>query len=69
MTSAYASPVWANGNIYFIDRRGLCSVINEGSEFKVIAQNKLDDNFDASPAIVGNELLLRGFKSLYCISE
>jgi len=44
-------------------------VIKEGPEFEVIAQNKLDDNFDASPVIVGNELLLRGIKSLYCISE
>lgn len=69
MGAAYASPVEANGNIYIIDRRGTCSVIKEGTEFEVIAQNKLDDNFDASPAIVGNDLLLRGYKSLYCISE
>ncbi|NOU17513.1 MAG: PQQ-binding-like beta-propeller repeat protein [Bacteroidales bacterium] len=69
LAGVYASPVWANGNIYIIDRRGTCSVIKDGAEFKVIAKNKLDDNFDASPAIVGNELLLRGFKSLYCISK
>ncbi len=69
MTSVFTSPVWANGNIYIIDDKGACSVIKEGSEFKVIALNKLNDKFEASPAIVGNELLLRGFKSLYCISE
>jgi hypothetical protein len=69
MTSIYASPVWANGCVYIIDRQGICSVIKDGTEFKVIAHNKLDDNFDASPVIVGNELLLRGYKSLYCISE
>ncbi|MFC2086342.1 PQQ-binding-like beta-propeller repeat protein [Bacteroidota bacterium] len=66
---AYASPVSANGNIYILDRKGNSAVIKEGPEFEVIATNKLDDNFDASPAIVGNDLLLRGFKSLYCISE
>ncbi|MFC2104447.1 PQQ-binding-like beta-propeller repeat protein [Bacteroidota bacterium] len=65
----YASPVWANGNIYIIDRQGTCAVIKEGKKFEVIVKNKLDDNFDASPAVVGNELFLRGFKSLYCISE
>jgi outer membrane protein assembly factor BamB len=65
----YASPVLANGNIYVIDRKGRTSVIKEGIVFKIIAQNKLDDNFDASPAIAGNELFLRGYKSLYCISE
>jgi outer membrane protein assembly factor BamB len=69
MKSAYASPVAANGNIYIIDRNGTCSVIKEGTELKVIAQNSLDDKFDASPAIAGNILILRGFKSLYCIAE
>jgi len=29
----------------------------------------LDDRFDASPAIVDNELVLRGLKYLYCIAE
>jgi len=69
MSNVYASPVYANGNVYIIDRKGICSVIKEGPEFEILAQNKLDDNFDASPAIVGNEILLRGIKSLYCISE
>jgi outer membrane protein assembly factor BamB len=69
MKSAYASPVAANGNIYMIDREGTCAVLKEGAEFNVIAQNKLSDRFDASPAIVGKDLILRGFKSVYCISE
>ena len=34
-----------------------------------LAQNKLDDGFNASPALVDNELYLRGYKNLYCISE
>ena len=69
MVGTYVSPVWANGNIYMLDRSGTCAVIKEGTEFEVITLNKLDDNFDASPAIVGNDLLLRGYESLYCISE
>ena len=69
MKSAYASPVCANGFIYIVDRKGNCSVVREGTEFEAIARNTLDDRFDASPAIAGNELFLRGLKSLYCISE
>lgn len=69
MVDAFASPVLANGKIYMMDRRGTCAIFKEGTEFEVIAQNKLDDNFDASPAIVGNDLLLRGHESLYCISK
>jgi hypothetical protein len=29
----------------------------------------LDDGFDVSPAVAGNDLLLRGHKWLYCIGE
>ena len=32
MKAIYASPIWANGNIYIIDRKGTCSVIKEGIE-------------------------------------
>jgi hypothetical protein len=35
----------------------------------VIAKNKLDDGFDASPALVDNEILLRGYQFLYNIAE
>ena len=69
MKSVYASPVYANGYIYVVDRKGNCSVIKEGTEFEVVFKNKLEDKFDASPAIVGNELFLRGLQYLYCISE
>jgi hypothetical protein len=35
----------------------------------VLAKNRLDDGFDASPALVGNELFLRGREFLYCLGE
>ena len=37
--------------------------------FEVLAQNTLEDDFDASPAIAGDELYLRGHRSLYCIAQ
>ncbi len=64
----YASPVAADGKIYFVGREGNTVVIKHGSEFKVLASNKLDDGFDASPALAGNEIFLRGRKHLYCIA-
>jgi outer membrane protein assembly factor BamB len=69
MKGVYASPVAANGIVYVLGRRGLCYALQDGTEFKVISKNQLDDNFDASPAIVGNELYLRGLNNLYCIAE
>ena len=66
---AYASPVGANGRVYIPGRNGVTMVIKHGPKFEVLAENSLDDGFDASPAIAGNELYLRGRKNLYCISE
>jgi hypothetical protein len=44
-------------------------VIKHGPVFEVLAKNKLDDNFSASPAIVGSALYLRGYKNLYCVEK
>jgi outer membrane protein assembly factor BamB len=65
----YASPVAAAGRIYVVGRNGGAVVLREGDTFDVLATNKLDDGFDSSPAIVGNELFLRGKEWLYCIAE
>ena len=65
----YASPVGAAGRVYVTGKGGLTFVIKHGTEFKVLARNKLDDRFPASAAVVDNELLLRGEKSLYCIAN
>ena len=66
----YASPVGAAGRVYFLARSGDAAVIDAtASEVQVLAENHLDDTFDASPAIVGKELYLRGEKNLYCIAE
>jgi hypothetical protein len=34
-----------------------------------LATNRLDDGFDASPVVVGLQLLLRGQRYLYCLEE
>ena len=68
MTDVYASPVGAAGRVYVFGRDGVGTVLAHGPEFKVLAQSKLDDGFDASPAIVGNEMYIRGRNHLYRIS-
>jgi outer membrane protein assembly factor BamB len=66
-TSLYGSPVAAAGRIYLVDRNGAAVVLKQGEKLEVLAANRLDDQFDASPAIAGKQLFLRGQKSLYCI--
>src|SRR5690606_29776289 len=65
----YASPVGAAGRVYLTSRDGASLVIKQGDTFEVLAQNKLDEEFDASPAIVGKEMYLRGKRYLYCLAE
>ncbi len=65
----YSSPVGADGRVYVTDREGATVVLERGPEFKVLGTNKLDDGFDASPAIVDKEIYLRGRHHLYRISE
>jgi outer membrane protein assembly factor BamB len=69
MKGVYASPIGVNGLVYVLGRNGMCYVIKDGEGFNVVSKNHLDDNFDASPAVIGNNLYLRGLKSLYCIAE
>ena len=62
-----ASPVAARGRVYITGRDGTTIVIKHGPTFEVLARNTLDDGFDASPALVGNEIYLRGYTYLYAI--
>jgi outer membrane protein assembly factor BamB len=67
--NVFASPVGAAGRVYIVGQEGTTVVLKQGPSFEVLAQNKLDDGFNASPALVDGEIYLRGFKSLYCIAE
>lgn len=69
MGEVYASPAAAKDRVYFIGHKGTMYVIKHGSKFEVLAKNQLDDTFNASPAIVGSDIYLRGYKYLYCITR
>src|SRR2546421_2874992 len=64
-----ASPVCAEGRIYFFSEEGKTTVVEVGREFKKLAENKLDDGFMASPAIAGKAFFLRTRKHLYRIEN
>lgn len=66
----YASPVTAAGRVYITGRGGTTVVVDAtADDVHVLAENELEDTIDASPALVGNEIFIRGEKSLYCIAE
>ncbi|MEM6673518.1 MAG: PQQ-binding-like beta-propeller repeat protein [Planctomycetota bacterium] len=65
----YASLVAAGGHVYITGRDGVFELVRAGEAFESVAVNRLDDRFDATPAIVGDRLLLRGHDHLYCIAR
>jgi outer membrane protein assembly factor BamB len=65
----YASPVGASGRVYLAGRNGTSVVLKHSDHFEILATNKLQEKFDASPAVVGKELFLRGHEYLYCLAE
>ena len=67
--NVFASPVGAAGRVYIAGRDGTTVVLKHGATFDVLAENTLDDGFDASPAVVGRELYLRGYRYLYRVSQ
>jgi hypothetical protein len=50
------------------DLEGKTAVVSRGDRPKMLALNRLDDEFAASAAIVGRDLFLRGKRHLYCIA-
>jgi outer membrane protein assembly factor BamB len=65
----YASLVATPDRIYVLGREGKCAVVKPGTKLEILATNKLDDRTDASIAVVGKELFIRGRENLYCIAE
>ncbi len=68
ITNIFSSPTGNRDKIY-VAATNVVNVVKAGPEFSILAKNTLDDTFEASPIIVGNDLFLRGAKYLYCISE
>jgi outer membrane protein assembly factor BamB len=66
----YASPVGADGRIYVTSRDGVTQVMSHGERVpRMLAVNRLDDRLNASAALAGRELFLRGERYLYCIAK
>ena len=64
-----ASPLYAEGHIYFQSEEGLTTVINPGTTFNKVAENQLDGRTFASIATVGKTMFLRTETHLYRIEK
>ena len=66
--TAFTTSPWAyNGKLFCLSEEGLTFVVNTTEEFKLSHVNELDDMAQASPALVGERLLIRTEHRLYSI--
>jgi outer membrane protein assembly factor BamB len=64
-----ASPVTAEGRVYFFDDDGKCWVVKAQDTYEVVAVNELGEEVYGSPAISGGQLFVRGARQLHCIGQ
>ena len=64
-----ASPLYADGRIYYFNQTGTSVVLKPSRTYEVLATNKLDAGFMASPAVFGKAFILRTKTHLYRIEE
>jgi hypothetical protein len=64
-----ASPLYADGRIYFLSEEGESVVIEPGKEFKRLATNQLDGQTLASMAVSGGSIFVRSQTHLYRLSK
>jgi len=65
-----ASPIAAEGRVYFTNTEGLTTVVAaDRPEFAKLAENQLADETLASPAVAAGKIYLRGKARLYCVGK
>jgi outer membrane protein assembly factor BamB len=64
-----ASPIYADGRIYFLSEEGESVVILPGKQFKAVAQNQLDGQTLASMAVSNGSIFVRSLTHLYRLSN
>ncbi|HOC54634.1 MAG TPA: PQQ-binding-like beta-propeller repeat protein [Verrucomicrobiota bacterium] len=63
----HASLVSAGGHVYFLNDKGVTTVVQPGPQFRRVAENSIGEKCFASPAISRRHLFLRGERRLFCI--
>jgi outer membrane protein assembly factor BamB len=65
----FASPVAADGNVYFVSQTGETVVVRAGRKPAILARNDLGERLVASPAISGGLIFLRSDARLFAIGR
>lgn len=64
-----ASPVLADGKLYVTSEVGVITVLRASSEYEQLAENDMQSDGHATPAIAAGQIYLRMGDGLYCIGS
>ncbi|HLY18809.1 MAG TPA: PQQ-binding-like beta-propeller repeat protein [Bryobacteraceae bacterium] len=62
----YASPVAADGKIFFVGNSGVVTILKAGPEQEILSVGQLNDDCFATPAIADGRVYIRTRGMLYC---
>ena len=65
----WGSPLISRGRLYFFSKEGAALVVAAEDKYRLIAESHFPEGFNASPAVVQDSLIVRGYKHLYRISD
>ena len=65
----YASPLIAGGHLYAAREDGMVFVLSLSDKFEILSQIDMKDRIIASPIAIGDRLLIRTSKYLFCIGS
>ena len=65
----YASPVAADGRVYVANLEGKITVLKSGGQWEILAQNDLQEEISATPALANGRLYVRTREAMYCFAS
>jgi len=63
----YGSPGLAGNHLYLVARSGQVLILKAGRQFEELGKATLGEPSDGSPVFVGDRILIRGLKTLFCV--
>lgn len=65
----FASPVAADGKVYFAGKNGFIVVLEDGPQMKVLGKHDLGEEIIATPSIADGRMVVRTRENLFCIAS
>ena len=67
--TAYPSLCLAGGKLFASSDAGNTVIFEPGREYREVARNSLGEGFRGTPCFVGDRILIRGLRKVYCIGK